>query len=154
MRNRQLAMLLSGIFLLGGALWACGSSSSTGPSAIGCAGGTPDLTGTWTLDTIEFVGQGAPLYPPTATGTFTFSHDTVQVTLNVPNPGAPPPTINIGGSGNCTLAGNHININSNSIVLGQATGTYTYVQEHPAAADTLHATLVSTGQTIRVVVTR
>lgn len=149
MRQRNMAFFLSGMLLAGGAMWACGSSS-TGPSAIACGGGTPDLTGTWTLDTFA-VNHTPPLYPPTATGTFIFfAGDSVNVTLNVPLGGS---TQNIGGVGSCHLVGNQIQINSNGL-LGQPKGTYVFVPERPAAADTLHATLISTGDTIRVVVTR
>jgi hypothetical protein len=150
MRQRYLAFVLGGAVLLGGVLVACGGSDSGGPSGVACTGNSPDLTGTWTLDTLEFVGQGAPLYPPDATGSFVFTGDSVYVTLTVPNPSAPPPTIDITGAGKCTLTATQLNINGSGLI-GQASGTYTFID---AATDTLHASLVSTGQTIRVVVTR
>ena len=39
-------------------------------------------------------------------------------------------------------------------LIGQASGTYTFVDVAGALPDTVHASLLSTGQTIRVVVTR
>ena len=151
MRQRHLAFLISTI-LFGGAVAACGGGDSGGPSGVACTGNTPDLVGNWTLDTIEVVGQGAPLDPPDATGSFTFTGDSVEVTLNVPNPAPPPATIDIGGSGKCTLTATRLNIDGTGLI-GQASGTYAFV-DGGANADTLHASLLSTGQTIRVVVTR
>lgn len=152
MRQRHLALVLTGAILIGGALVACGGGGdSGGPNGVACTGNTPDLAGTWTLDTLEFVGQGPPLYPPDATGSFVFTGDSVYVTLTVPNPAPPPPTIDITGAGECTLTSTQLYINGSGLI-GQASGTYQFAPG--GAVDTLHASLLSTGQTIRVVVTR
>ena len=151
MRQRSVLWVLGSVLVVGGVLAACGGSDSSGPSGVACTGNTPDLAGTWTLDTLEFVGSGGPLAPPDVSGSFVFSGDQVDVTLTVPNPQPPPATLDITGSGQCTLTGTKLTINGTGLI-GQASGTYVYV--HAAAADTLHASLVSTGQTIRVVVTR
>ena len=107
--RRHLTVLMGGAMLIGGALAACGGDSG-GPSGVACTGNTPDLAGTWTLDTLEFVGAGPALYPPAATGTFVFTGDSVDVTLTVPNPQPPPPTIDITGSGKCTLTATRLTI--------------------------------------------
>lgn len=150
--RQHLALLLGGVVVLGGALAACGSGDSGGPSGVACTGNTPDLTGTWTLDTLEFVGAGPALYPPAATGSFVFTGDSVYVTLTVPNPAPPPPTFDITGAGKCSLTATSLNIDGSGQI-GQASGTYTF-GEGGTEADTLNASLLSTGQAIRVVVTR
>lgn len=151
MRRRPLTRLLAGVILLGGALSACGGDGG-GPNGIACTGGTPNLAGTWTLDSMQFP-PGPTLAPPVASGMFTFVGDSVIVVLNVPNQAPPPPTIDIGGSGKCTLTPTTIAINGTGLI-GQASGTYTFVQVAGALPDTLRAQFLSTGQTIRVVVTR
>ena len=140
------------LIVISGALAACGSDS-TKESSIACSGGSPDLAGTWNLYSLD-VGFGAISSPP-ATGTFVFHGDSVDVDLTIPSPPAPQ-TIAIVGSGSCRLSGtNKIAINSNSQVLGSATGTYTLnVTPGANVPDTLTATLQASGQTITAVVTR
>jgi hypothetical protein len=150
MQQRHLAFLVSSAILIGGALAACGGDSG-GPSGVACTGTTPpipDLAGTWTLDTIEFVGQTAPMDTSEATGSFVFTGDRVNVTLNILSP----PTALI-GSGKCTLTATKLYISDGTGLIGNATGTYRF-GEGGAEADTLNASLLSSGQTIRVVVTR
>ena len=147
MRHRALSSILTAAGLIGVVLAACSDSSKE--SSIACSGGTPDLAGTWTLYTLD-LGAG-PIPNPPASGTFYFHDDSVDVDLNVPSPPAPQAIV-IAGTGSCSLTGSRISINSNSVVLGQATGTFTFVQT--PGADTLKANLVSSGQTINVVVTR
>jgi hypothetical protein len=148
MRQRHLALVVGGAILIGGALAACGGDSG-GPSGVACTGNTPDLAGTWVLDTIEFVQQAQTFHQPDATGSFFFTKDSVYVTLTVPGPGGSTP---IDGQGKCTLTSTNLYINGSGLI-GQASGTYSFV-DGGANADTVHASLVSTGQTIRVVVTR
>jgi hypothetical protein len=151
MRQRSLGWIVGSVAVVGAALGACGGSDSSGPSGVACTGNSPDLVGTWTLDTLEFVtAHSGPLYPPDATGSFAFTGDQVNVNLIVKI--SPTVTDTITGAGQCTLTATKLNINGTGVI-GQASGTYTYV--HPGSgADTLHASLVSTGNTIRVVVTR
>jgi hypothetical protein len=144
MRQRSLGWIVGSVAVVGAALGACGGSDSSGPSGVACTAGSPNLAGTWTLDTLQFVGSG-PLYPPDATGTFVFTGDSVYVTLSIS--GTP-----VDGAGKCTLTATKLTIDGSGTI-GQANGTYTFV-DGGANADTLHASLVSTGNTIRVVVTR
>jgi hypothetical protein len=153
MRQRHLMFLVGGAILIGGALAACGSDSG-GPSGVACTGNTPDLAGTWTLDSIQFLPDPTVLHDPEATGSFLFTGDSVYVALTVPSPTDPPPaTFDLTGAGKCTLTATKLNINGTGLI-GQASGTYTFVDVAGALPDTLHASLLSTGQTIRVVVTR
>lgn len=152
MRQRSLGWILGSVAVVGVALGACGGSDSSGPSGISCTAGSPNLAGTWTLDTLDFVGNGG--VDPGATGSFDFTGENVDVTLNITGGGS------ITGAGKCTLTvtkqtvdttTGKLYINSTGTI-GQASGTYTYVTAAPK--DTLRASLVSTGNTIRVVVTR
>ncbi|HXI19551.1 MAG TPA: lipocalin family protein [Gemmatimonadales bacterium] len=136
--------------LVGGVLSACSSSNGTGPGG----GNVPDLAGTWNLVSLDIGATGQPLTPPEATGTFSFTADSVTVDLAIASPPAPAP-IAIQGKGSYALTPTTISINSNALLLGQASGSYTYVARPSAGvADTLKASLVSQGTPIDVVVVR
>ena len=145
MRQRHLVFLLGGAILVGGALAACGGDSS-GPRGVACTGNTPDLTGIWTLDTIEFVGVDPPRSPPEATGSFVFTGDSVHFTVVIPSASS-----NITGDGTCILTATTLYINGSGGALNQASGPYTFAD---AATDTLRASLLTSGQIIRLVAER
>jgi hypothetical protein len=146
MRQWSLGWIVGSVAVVGAALGACGGSDSSGPSGISCTAGTPNLTGTWTLDSLDD-GSG-PLSPPAATGSFVFTGDSVYVALNITGIGP------IDGAGKCTLTATKLSINGSGAI-GQASGSYTFVDATPV--DTLHAILVpaaAPAESIRVVVTR
>jgi len=124
---------------------AC-SSSSTDESK------GPDLTGTWDLASVDIGNTGQPIPPPAATGQFIFSGNTVDITLNIASPPAPQ-VVAVSGTGTYTQTATKLNINSGIPLIGQAIGTYDFV-DGGAAADTLTVDMLSSGQHTTVVVVR
>ncbi|HTS87076.1 MAG TPA: hypothetical protein VMG41_01190 [Gemmatimonadales bacterium] len=143
MRNRLVGPFVAGAIMIGGGLAAC-SSSSTGPSA------GPDITGTWTLDTLTNAGVPVPI--PPAQGTFTFTKDSVSIYLIVP-------VDTLGdldtasGAGTYAITSKNLSVNTNNMLIGQATGTYRFANE-TAVPDTLKANFLANGFPVYVVVTR
>jgi hypothetical protein len=147
MRSKHALLLLALVILAASAIAACSDSSS--PSGFACTGNTPDLAGAWSLLTIN-QGQGA-IGPPLAHGTFVFTGDSVDVALTVPADTLGD-SLNLAGTGKCTLTASKITI-TNFLGQGDATGPYTFKDE-TATPDTLSASIVSSGITTSVVVTR
>ena len=137
MRLRPVGLTLVTTLLAGLGLAACGSDGS-GPS-----GPIPDLTGTWTMENLNIVGNNVP----GATGTFVFTADSIDIALDVPGQGS------FGGAGTYTLTAKKITVNTNAPLIGPATGTYT-LGASDAVADTLYANLIAQGQQVSVAVSR
>jgi hypothetical protein len=145
MSYRRMMVFLVAVLLLGGALLAC--SDSGGPSSFYCTGGTPDLAGAWSLVSIDQGGGGA-VGPPTATGSFTFTGTTVDVSLTLPVIGL------IAGTGTCKLTKSTITITNFAGLGSDATGPYTFVDKAPGTPDTLYATVTASNVPNAVIISR
>lgn len=90
-------------------LVSCNSNNSTGPQ------NTSSLAGTYTLDSLTYMGQ-----PATATGTMTLTDSTYTASLNMTQPG----TFAFNDTGTYTASGGTWS-QSSSQGLGTYSGTYT-----------------------------
>ena len=141
MTKRTWSMLAAALLIA-----ACGSDSTD-------EGGGPDLTGTWDLISVDIGATGNAVGNPQATGQFVFSGgNTVDITLNITSPPAPQ-VVAVSGTGTYTQTKTKLNINSGIPLIGQAAGTYDFV-DGGAAADTLTVDMLASGQHTIVVVVR
>jgi len=145
MRQRGLARVaLGGI---GAALMIAGCSSTTGTSGGGGAPGA-DLTGNYDLASLSQAG-GAPILPPTATGTLSLvqtstNHGTYAVNI----------TINVGTPTNVVDNGTYLQkvyptvdsiYQTSSGALGQQVGTYNFQDNAGSGNDTLVVNVTAQG---------
>ncbi len=137
MRLRRALPLVAALVLGGGVFAACSDSTSSN-------GTVPDLTGTWDLVSLDVAGTNVP----GTVGSFTFTATTVDISLTLPQQ-AP-----VTGTGTYTLTPTNIDINSTNALIGQASGTYTFIDKPPGTADTLTADLLAQGTPFSVVVAR
>jgi len=151
MRQRHLVYLLGGVFLVGGAIAAC--SDSSGPSRASCTSSTPNLTGTWSLVSVDIGATGSPIPAPPASGSFTFSGANVTTDLHIPSPPFPNAPLDIVGTGTCHLTADSIFI-TNFGAFGDANGSYDFFPKGATGSDTLKATLNAQGVPNDVVVAR
>lgn len=141
MKSRMWALLAAATVVA-----ACGSSSTDESKG-------PDLTGTWDLLSVDIGNLGTPVPPPAASGQFIFSGgSTVDITLNITSPPAPQ-VVAVSGTGTYTQTATKLNLNTGIPLIGQAAGTYDFV-DGGAAADTLTVDMLASGQHTIVVVAR
>jgi hypothetical protein len=140
MRIRQIVFLLAATGMLTGLSVAC--SDSGGP------GKGPDISGTWTLDSLNQSG----VWVQGAQGTFVFTTDSVTIDFIIPTGATTADTLF--GKGSYTITDKTLSVNTPpSTGIGQASGRYTF-KDGGAAPDTLRASFISSGQPIYVRVLR